>query len=560
MVQTIERTFDCLNKTYRTPYTLSHYADSQGDFNGKRRDNRMSVLHERIRRTSLHAKIKTVEEILPLFKNGMNLGWSGFTPAGYPKVVPTALADYVEKNNLQGKLKFNLFIGASVGVETEDRWASLDMIDRRWPYQTGKNIQAGINEGRIRMGDRHLSMFAQDLGYGFYTKDNGGRLDIAIIECSAITENGGLVLTASCGAVPEIVQIADKIIIELNTALPSFEGLHDIIEPINPPNRKPYLISRVDDRAGSPYVQIDTDKIVAIIESKLPDNGRSFSGQDDTSEAIANNIIDFFQFEVKNGRLPKNLLPLQSGVGSIANAVIGGLANGPFSGLNVWTEVLQDTMLDFLDSGKLDFASTVSLSFSVDGFKRFYGNWDKYSSKVIMRPLSIANHPEPIRRLGCIAMNTPVEFDIYAHANSTLVGGTRMINGIGGSGDFLRNAYLSIMHTPSARPSKTDPTGITCVVPHVPHVDHTEHDLDVLVTEQGLADLRGLDPKTRAQLIIDKCAHPDYKPILQEYLDMATKDCLARKAGHEPQLLDRVFKMQVNLAKNGTMKIADWEM
>jgi acetyl-CoA hydrolase len=520
----------------------------------------MSILHERIRRTSLHAKIKKVEDVIPMFKNGMNLGWSGFTPAGYPKVVPTALADHVEKNKLQGKLKFNLFIGASVGVETEDRWASLDMIDRRWPYQTGKNIQAGINEGRIRMGDRHLSMFAQDLGYGFYTKDNGGHLDIAIIECSAITEDGGLVLTASCGAVPEIVQIADKIIIELNTSLPNFEGLHDIIEPINPPNRKPYLISRVDDRAGSPYVRIDTDKIVAIIESKMPDNGRSFSEQDANSEAIANHIIDFFQFEVKNDRLPKNLLPLQSGVGSIANAVIGGLANGPFSGLNVWTEVLQDTMLDFLDSGKLDFASTVSLSFSVEGFKRFYSNWDKYSSKVIMRQLSIANHPEPIRRLGCIAMNTPVEFDFYAHANSTLVGGTRMINGIGGSGDFLRNAYLSIMHTPSVRPSKIDPTGITCVVPHVPHVDHTEHDLDVLVTEQGLADLRGLDPKTRAQVIIDKCAHPDYKPILQEYFDMASKDCLARKAGHEPQLLDRIFKMQVNLAKNGTMKIANWDI
>lgn len=520
----------------------------------------MSVLHQRIRRTSLHEKIKPVEAVIPLFKNGMSIGWSGFTPAGYPKEIPIALADHVEKNGLQGKLKFNLFIGASVGVETEDRWASLDMIDRRWPYQTGKNIQAGINEGRIRMGDKHLSMFAQDLGYGFYTKDNGGRLDIAIIECSAITEDGGLVLTASCGAVPEIVQIADKIIIELNTSIPNFEGLHDIIEPVNPPHRQPYLISRVDDRAGSPYVRIDTDKIVAIVESKRPDNGRSFSEQDDTSAAIAAHIIDFFSFEVKSGRLPKNLLPLQSGVGSIANAVIGGLAEGPFSGLQVWTEVLQDTMLDFFDSGKLDFASTVSLSFSAEGFKRFYGNWDKYSDKVLMRPLSIANHPEPIRRLGCIAMNTPIEFDIYAHANSTLVGGTRMINGIGGSGDFLRNAYLSIMHTPSARPTKTDPTGITCVVPHVPHVDHTEHDLDVLVTEQGLADLRGLAPRDRAQLIIDKCAHPDYRPLLQEYFDMALKDCLGRKAGHEPQLLDRVFKMQVNLAKNGTMKIADWEL
>ncbi|HEY6007689.1 MAG TPA: acetyl-CoA hydrolase, partial [Geobacteraceae bacterium] len=234
----------------------------------------MSELHKRIRKTTLRDKIRKVEEVIPLFEDGMNIGWSGFTPAGYPKAVPIALADHVEKNGLQGKLKFNLFIGASVGVETEDRWASLDMIDRRWPYQTGKNIQTGINEGRIRMGDRHLSMFAQDLGYGFYTKENGGRLDLAIIECSAITENGSLVLTASCGAVPEIVQIADRIIIEINTSIPSFEGLHDIIEPVAPPNRLPYLISRVDDRGGSPYVRVDTDKIVAIVESTRPDNGR----------------------------------------------------------------------------------------------------------------------------------------------------------------------------------------------------------------------------------------------------------------------------------------------
>jgi len=216
-------------------------------------------------------------------------------------------------------------------------------------------------------------------------------------------------------------------------------------------------------------------------------------------------------------------------------------------------------MLDLFDSGKLDFASTVSMSLSNKGFERLYANWEKYTSKVIMRPLSIANAPEPIRRLGCIAMNTPVEFDIYAHANSTLVGGTRMINGIGGSGDFLRNAFLSIMHTPSARPSKTDPTGITCVVPMASHVDHTEHDLDVLVTEQGLADLRGLCPRDRAQLIINKCAHPDYKPLLQDYFDRAKKECLERGAGHEPQILSKVFKMQQNLAEKGTMKIDSWD-
>ncbi|HEX9777924.1 MAG TPA: acetyl-CoA hydrolase/transferase C-terminal domain-containing protein [Geopsychrobacteraceae bacterium] len=517
------------------------------------------TLQDRVERKALLDKVMTAEQTIQFFKPGMNLGWSGFTPAGYPKAVPIALADHVEANNLQGQMKFNLFIGASVGAETEDRWATLDMIDRRWPYQTGKNIAKGINSGKIRMGDKHLGVFAQDIGYGFYTEN--GRIDVAIIEVSAVKADCGLILTSSCGIVPELVKVADKIILEVNTGQPSFEGMHDIIMSLDPPNRQPCLITKANDRVGTQSVPCDPDKIIAVVESKHRDKGRAFTDMDATSEAIASHIMDFFSNEVKRGRLPENLLPLQSGVGSIANAVVGGLAKGPFKNLTVYTEVLQDTMLDLFDSGKLDFASSCSLSLSEDpGFPRFFANWDKYADKITLRPLSISNAPEPIRRLGCIAMNTPVEFDMYAHANSTLVGGTRMINGLGGSGDFLRNGFLKIMHAPSTRPTKTDPNGITCVVPKAPHIDHTEHDLDVLVTEQGLADLRGLAPKDRAQLIIDKCVHPEYKPIIQEYFDMAKEECLAKGIGHEPQLFDRCFKMQLNLAKNGTMKIDNWDI
>ncbi len=517
------------------------------------------TLEERVRRKSLLSKVMKPEDCVQFFKPGMNIGCSGFTPAGYPKAVPIALADHVEKNNLQGKFKMNLFVGASVGVEFEDRWATLDMIDRRWPYQTGKNIAKGINEGRIRMGDKHLGHFAQDVGYGFYTES--GRMDIAIIEVSAINEDCGLALTSSCGIVPELMMVADKIIIEVNTGQPSFEGMHDIIMQQKPPYRQPFLITHATQRIGTPYVPCDPEKIVAIVESKHRDKGRAFAEMDEKSEAIAEHILDFFHHEVKKGRLPKNLLPLQSGVGSIANAVVGGLVKGDFYNLTVYTEVLQDTMLDLFDSGKLDGASACSLSLSENpGFPRFFDNWDKYFEKIVLRPLSVSNAPEPIRRLGCIAMNTPVEIDIYAHANSTLVGGTRMINGLGGSGDFLRNGYLKIMHTPSVRPTKTDPTGISCIVPHCSHIDHTEHDLDCVVTEQGLADLRGVAPKERARLIIEKCAHPDYKDQLLEYLDIATKSCLERGVGHEPQLWDRAFKMHLNLERNGTMKLKNWDV
>ena len=519
----------------------------------------MGELLKRVRRTSLHARIMKAEDTIPFFRHGMDLGWSGFTPVGYPKVVPLALADYVEKNNLKGKMRFNLFIGASIGGDVEDRWASLHMTDKRWPYQTGKVVQQQVNDGTVRMGDKHLSLYAQDLAYGFYTKERGGGFDLGLIEASGITEDGAIILCGSVGVAPEVIQNSDKLIIEINTAIPSFEGLHDIVMNEKPPFKRPYLVTRVDDRVGSLCVPCDPDKIIAIVESRETDKGRPLSPPDENSEQIAANILDFFQFEVKAGRLPRNLLPLQSGVGNIANAVVGGLVKGPFSDVNVWTEVLQDTMLDFFDSGKLAFASSTSLSLSEPGFKRLYDNWEKYTSRVVLRPIQYSNHPESIRRLGVIAMNTPVEFDIYGHANSTLVNGSRMINGIGGSGDFLRNAYLSIMHSPSTRPSKTDPTGITCVVPFATHVDHTEHDLDVLVTEQGLADLRGLSPRERAKEIITKCVHPDYRPIMQEYFERSRRECCEKGIGHEPHMLFKVFKMQQHLAEHGTMKISNWD-
>jgi acetyl-CoA hydrolase len=139
-----------------------------------------------------------------------------------------------------------------------------------------------------------------------------------------------------------------------------------------------------------------------------------------------------------------------------------------------------------------------------------------------------------------------------------MVMGSRMLNGLGGSGDFLRNSKYSIMHTPSTRPTKTDPHGISTVIPFCTHIDHTEHDIDILVTEQGLADLRGLSPRERAKCIIDNCAHPLYKPILTEYLQLATTECLKNNSAHEPHMLAHAFDMHLNLQRHGTMRIDKW--
>lgn len=515
-------------------------------------------LKKRIRHSDLHAKIVQAEATVPLFKDGMYLGFSGFAE-GNPKVVPKILADHVEQHGLQGKLRFNVFTGASIGIDVDDRWAELNMLDRRWPHQQGDSIRKGINKAEINFGDRHLGMYAQDFAYGFYTLDNGGKIDIAVIEASCITEDGSIVPTLSVGITPQLLERAEKVIVEINTCIPSLEGIHDCLGVELPPNKKVYDIQNVWDRIGSTSIPCDPKKIVAIVESQRFPLGRLYGPNDSKSIQIAEHIVDFLKSEVKLGRLPANLLPLQSGVGNIANAVFGGLIDSPFSHLTVWTEVFQDILLDLFDSGKLDFVSAASFAFSEQAINRLFANWEQYKDKIVLRPQQISNHAEPIRRLGLIAMNTPVEFDIYGHVNSSIINGSRIINGIGGSGDFMRNAYLSIMHTHSTRPSKTDPNGVSCVLPMVTHVDHTEHDMDILVTEQGLADLRGLAPRQRAKCIIDNCAHPDYKPILQDYYDRALKECLAIGAAHEPQLLDRVFKMHSHLRQYGTMKVADWD-
>ncbi|GKT40266.1 acetyl-CoA hydrolase [Colletotrichum spaethianum] len=498
-----------------------------------------AALRSRVKRASMLNKLTRPQDLLQHFPHGAYIGWSGFTGVGYPKKMPTFLADHVEQNNLQGQLRYSLFVGASSGAETENRWAGLNMIERRSPHQVGKAISKGINEGRINFYDKHLSQFPVDLVYGFYTKDRPNKnLDVVVVEATEIKEDGSIVPGASVGATPELVQMADKIIIEVNTSLPSFDGLHDITMTDLPPRRKPYLITGVEDRIGTTSIPIDTEKVVGVIESDYPDQTAPNTPADASSRAIAGHLIEYFEHEVRHGRMPKNLLPLQSGIGNIANAVVGGLKDSNFWNLKVWTEVIQDTFLDLFDSGHLDFATATSVRFSPDGFQRFYDNWDNYHNKLLLRSQQVSNSPEIIRRLGVIGMNTPVEVDIYAHANSTCVMGSRMLNGLGGSADFLRNAKYSIMHTPSTRPSKTDPHG----------------DLDVIVTEQGLADVRGLSPRERARVIIKKCAHPVYQPILERYFDKAEFECLRKGMGHEPHLLFNTFDMHKALMEEGSMQ------
>ena len=500
----------------------------------------MIDIRDRVRNKALHAKIVTAEEAATIIKPGMNIGASGFTPAGYPKAVPLALAERMK----QEPFTINLWTGASVGQELDGAMAQVNGIAKRLPYQTNDGIRKKINDGTIQYVDMHLSHTAQQSRYGFL----GGKVDVAIIEACAITEEGHIVPTTSVGNSASFVQSADIVIVEVNTSQPiELEGMHDVYIPLDPPYRQPIPIIKADDRIGTPYIPCGPDKITYIVPCDLPDAVRPLAAIDDDARAMSGHLIEFFSHEIKMGRLPKNLLPLQSGVGSVANAVVSGLVNSPFENLTVYTEVVQDGMFDLIDAGKLTFASGTSITPSPDGLKRLYANIGEYRKKILLRPQEVSNSPEVARRLGVIAMNTAIELDVFGHVNSTHIMGTKMMNGIGGSGDYARNAYLTVFCTNSIAKGGA----ISSIVPMCSHIDHTEHDTQIFVTERGLADVRGLSPKERAREIINKCAHPDYQPMLMDYLERAER---ITGRTHTPHIMEEALSWHTRFMQTGTMK------
>jgi succinyl-CoA:acetate CoA-transferase len=465
----------------------------------------------------LRSKVMSAADAASLIDSGTTVGMSGFTGSGYPKSVPLALAARIEAAHAAGDpFRLRVWTGASTGPELDGALAKADGIEFRLPYNSDPIAREKINRGEMEYFDMHLSQVAPMAWQGFL-----GPLDTAVVEISGIRPDGSLIPSSSIGNNKTWLDRADKVILELNHwQSADLEGMHDIYYGTAlPPHRVPIPLERADDRIGETAFRCDPDKIVAIVETDAPDRNLPFTPPDDNARAIAGHLLEFFTHEVAKGRLPASLLPIQSGVGNIANAVLTGLVDSPFNDMTAFTEVIQDGMLDLLDAGKLRMASATAFSLSPEAAARLNADMKRYRDRMILRPQEISNHPELIRRLGCLAMNGLIEADIYGNVNSTHIMGSRIQNGIGGSGDFARNAYVSIFMTPStAKGGK-----ISAIVPQASHVDHISQDVQVLVTEQGLADLRGLSPKQRARLIIENCAHPAYRPALQDYYARALK-------------------------------------
>jgi len=494
------------------------------------------VYFDRIRHPALKQRIVSAHEAALLVHDGMTVGMSGFTRAGDCKSVPAAIAERASQESLQ----ITLITGASLGHDTDKQLAQAGALARRMPFQVDTTLRRKINNGEIAFIDQHLSETAEQLRAGHLAP-----VDVAIIEAAAITEDGGIVPTMSVGNSASFVQQAKKIIVELNMAVPAtIEGLHDIYVPGARPGRMPLTLTQVQDRIGRTSILVDPERIAAIVITNEPDSPSNALPPDAETAMISAHIVGFLRNEVEQGRLGKSLLPLQAGIGTIANAVLHGFGESDFEQLAMYSEVLQDSAIELLDSGKLAFASASSITVSTPVYEHLLSNLEHYKDRLVLRPQEISNAPELVRRLGVIAINTALECDIYGNVNSTHVGGTHMMNGVGGSGDFARNASLAIFVTKSTAKQGD----ISSIVPMVPHVDHNEHDVDVIVTECGLADLRGLSPRERARSIIANCVHPSYRDGIQQYFDNA-----CARGGQTPHLLSEAFAWHTRFERTGSM-------
>lgn len=488
----------------------------------------------------------TAEEAAKFVKNGDVVGMGGFTPAGAPKDVPTAIAHMAEALHAESKpFKIGMYTGASTGDSCDGMLARAHAIEFRTPYQSNKDLRAELNSQQAHYYDMHLSELAQDIRYGFLPKP-----DVAIVEACQVTEDGEIVPTAGVGNMLTFCELAPKIIVELNEAMPAcMRGMHDLYEPLDPPLRREIPVYKPSDRIGKDCIKVDPSKIVAVVKTNRPNEVGKFAELDATTKRIGDNVALFLETEMKAGRIPSSFLPIQSGVGNIANAVLGALGENPhIPAFEMYTEVIQDSVVGLMKEGRVKFASGCSLTVGADKLEDIVEHMDFFRDKIVLRPQEISNNPEVARRLGLITINTALEADIYGNINSTHVLGTKMMNGIGGSGDFTRNAYISIYTTPSTAKGGA----ISSFVPMVSHLDHSEHSVKVIITEHGIADLRGKSPIQRAHEIIENCVDPQYQPMLREYLALS-------KVSHTQHNLALALAMHQEFAKSGDMRNTKWE-
>jgi len=482
---------------------------------------------------SLKNRITSAAEASEAIKDGMTVAMSGYAMAGYPKAIPEEL---VRRKKEGQELSINLITGANVPWLDEILGDS-GIISGRVPMVASKVLSSQVNAHKVRYIEQQMCKMPRLL-----RSHSFGNIDVVIVEALAITEEG-LIPTTSVGLAGYLMEAANEIIIEINSAQPEILfGMHDVYIQKPLPATEPIPLTSCTDRIGSAFIPFDASKIKYIVETDQPENDFQLATPKNESIKTAENLFNFLrkEYQTKSGGV---IPPIQLGFGNIADMVAELLQKSEFTNLQFFCGGISESILNLLKSGKASAVSTTGIAMNENAGK-ILDQIPNIHEKLILRNGDLINNAEIIGRLGVVALNTGIEIDIYANVNSSHITGNRVVYGIGGGANFAQNAGLSVLLIPSV--SKNG--AISNIVPMVSHQDICEHDIDVVITENGYADIRGLDDLQRAEAIISHCAAEAYQQQLFGYFE-ASKEL----GGHHPQNPKMAFEWYSRLKETGTM-------
>lgn len=474
------------------------------------------MMMERVRLREFESKVMDPMNVVKNFiVNGLSIGFGGMGGQSVPKAIPRAIAELVEKENLQ--ISLNIFAGGGGTPQFERSLSKID-VRRRYYYLSGNYSRNRVNEAKTELFDYWVGEYSRSLREG--SINSGKKLDLTVIEATAIDNSGNIVPSLSVDASTALIDASKKLIIEINESKPILSGLHDIYKLMR---GRPIEIRSVKDKIGLPYISVPRSKIAAIVlTSEREEAGGSYSAVEEQDLRISENIVEFLEGEYQRHKISVRN-PIQLGAGPIASAVMEKLARNH---LRVWSEITPAKWTESLGS-KVDYISA-SAFYILPGEEKFldfiYENLNYIRKHAILRPSEIANSMEIISRLEVVVLQQAIEIDIFGNANVSHING-KIYNGVGGSGEFTRAAKLTIL----VLPSTASKGRYSRIVPMLSNVDIPKQDIDVIITEVGIADLRGLSPRERATLIIDHCSNQKFKDMLNEYYFKALKS-----GGHLP--------------------------
>lgn len=476
----------------------------------------------------------TAEDASALITDSMHVAMSGYSGAGYPKAVVESLR---ERKIAGEDFGINLTTGANVPW-VDERLGSVGLLKKRAPMVAHKVLGTLVNKGEVHYVEQQMNRMPRLLRRNAF-----GPIDLLVVEALGFDAQGNLIPTNSIGMLDYLMQAADKIIIEINRAQHErLASLHDIYITQAPPFTQPIPLVKPNQRIGKRGIPFDHRKIVAIVETDIPEISTQVYKATQVSSTIAQNLFNFLEVEYKDlkGFLP----PVQTGFGTISDSITTGFQNTNFKDIQFFCGGVGESAMTLLESGKALSLSTGGLGMN-EKVASILSSFAHLEDSLVIRNGSVTNSSEIINRLSLIALNTGIEIDIYGNVNSSHITGSRVVNGIGGGANFAQNSGLSVVLIPSLSKGGA----ISNIMPMVSHQDINEHDVDVVITENGVADVRGLDDVQRAEKIISSCASLEYKESLSLYLQRA----IQISGGHHPQIPLEAFGWYKRLKETGTM-------